>query len=148
MRKYEAPSFCMTEACKVHIYKRGPWFSNMHKVAHSKLKVNSLLYEIISMAYSRILIWLLHCIANNCSWYEESWLILYCSHWGGGGGITLSQGKRINVSTKKAWNTICTCRHLSHIYTDPVYLWNNELKTETFDDIKDFACVNGSYQWA
>ena len=66
---------------------------------------------------------------------------------GRGGGITLSQGKRINVSTKKALITICTCRHLSHIYTDPVYLWNNELKTETFDDIKDFACVDRSYQW-
>ena len=40
---------------------------------------------------------------------------------------------------------LCICRHLSHIYTE---LWNNELETETFDDIKDFACVNRSYQWA
>ena len=66
---------------------------------------------------------------------------------GGEGGTTLSQGKRINVSTRKAGMTICTCRHLSHIYTDSVYFWNNELTTETIDDIlKDFACVNRSYQ--
>ena len=50
----------------------------------------------------------------------------------------------------------CTYRHLCHIYTGPlnfktdsVDFWNNELTTETFDDIlKDFACVNRSYQWA